>query len=163
MAPSEFNLLLQKGNYYMCTANSTKLIVPGIAGGFAPPTPEKLVKIAASPGAGDDKLIISVANRTPDSLDLAAPVQKTVAIADHQAAIDELQDILKDLPTEFPPGSEDIYHLDTSIAWMSEDLEWYNGGPQGCGGGQSQVKATEENKQNFKRAVEIIEEITGET
>lgn len=74
--------------------------------------------------------------------------------------MDELHGILKEIPTEQPPGSEDIYGLDTSIAWQSDDLEWYNGGPQGCGGGQSFVQATAEDKAKFKRAVEIVNELS---
>ena len=77
--------------------------------------------------------------------------------------IQELHDILKDLPTEQPPGSEDIYGLDISIAWGSEDLEWVNGGPQGCGGGTSSVQATAEQKRKFKRAVEIATELSTKT
>lgn len=73
--------------------------------------------------------------------------------------MDELHSILKGIPTEQPPGSEDIYGLDTSIAWQSDDMEWYNGGPQGCGGGESFVKATDEDKKQFKRAVEIVNEL----
>jgi hypothetical protein len=60
---------------------------------------------------------------------------------------------------EDPKGSEDIYGMDTSIAWGSDDLEWYNGGPQGCGGGNSTVKATAKDKAKFKRAVEIVNEL----
>lgn len=73
-----------------------------------------------------------------------------------EALVDELHTILKSIPTESPPGSEDIYGLDTSIAYGSEDLQWQNGGPRGCGGGESFVKATDEDKAKFKRAVEII-------
>ena len=60
---------------------------------------------------------------------------------------------------ESPPGSEDIYGQDTSIAFGSEELQWHNGGPQGCGGGNSSEKATVEQKERFKRAVEIIEHL----
>ncbi|CAE6479038.1 unnamed protein product [Rhizoctonia solani] len=67
---------------------------------------------------------------------------------------------MKEIPTESPPGSEDIYGLDTAIMWMSDDLEWMNGGPQGCGGGVSYVQPTEEQKAKFKRAVEIVTELT---
>jgi len=73
--------------------------------------------------------------------------------------VDELHTILKSLPTESPPGSEDIYGLDTSIAWGSDDLQWMNGGPQGCGGGQSEVQATSDDKKKFKRAVEIVNKL----
>ena len=46
--------------------------------------------------------------------------------------------------------------MDTGIACGSEDLMWMNGGPQGCGGGVSQVQASDEDKRKFKRAVEIV-------
>lgn len=76
--------------------------------------------------------------------------------------LDELYTILKSLPVESPPGSEDIYGLDTSIAFGSDDIMWQNGGPQGCGGGHSTVQATAEDKTKFKRAVDIVEKLVGE-
>lgn len=76
--------------------------------------------------------------------------------SDDESAIHELQDLLKELPVEQPPGSKDIYGLDTSIAWQSDEVEWYNGGPAGCGSGHSFVEADEEHKTKFKRAVEIV-------
>ena len=91
---------------------------------------------------------------------LSSAVTKRISVDDHTALIDELHSILKEIPTEFPPGSEDIYGLDTSIAWGSEDLQWYNGGPSGCGGGHSETQASAEDKKKFKRAVEIVNELT---
>lgn len=111
--------------------------------------------------ASNNDLAISLARRAPDTPDLTPEAPNVVATADHEALIDELHSILKELPMEEPSGSEDIYGLDTSIAWQSDDLEWQNGGPEGCGGGESFVKANEEQRKNFKRAVEIIEEISG--
>jgi len=73
--------------------------------------------------------------------------------------VEELHGILKVLPTEQPMGSEDIYGLDTSIMWGSEDLQWQNGGPAGCSGGSSSVKATREDRKKFERAVEIVKEL----
>lgn len=158
MAPSEFSLRLHKGNYYLSTVSPTKLIAQlGIAGGFAPPTPSLIILIAAS----NKDLKISVVRRAPGTPDLGPESRNTVAIADHEAVIDELQSILMELPTEQPSGSEDIYGLDTSIAWQSDDLEWMNGGHQGCDGGESFVTVGEEQKKKFKRAVEIVYEISG--
>jgi hypothetical protein len=77
----------------------------------------------------------------------------------HLELVDELHGILKTLPTEQPRGSEDIYGLDTSIAWGSADLEWCNGGPGGVTGRTSSVQATEEEKAKFKRAVEIVKHL----
>ncbi|KAF7364365.1 hypothetical protein MSAN_01097000 [Mycena sanguinolenta] len=73
--------------------------------------------------------------------------------------IDELHPILKILPLEDPRGSEDIYEMDTSIMWGSEDLEWCNGGPAGCGGGKSMVQATPEEKEKFRPAMEIVQKL----
>jgi len=75
---------------------------------------------------------------------------------DTESLVNELHGILKELPTESPPGSEDIYGLDTSIAWGSDDLQWMNGAPDGCGGGTSSIQPTEEQKTKFRRAVEIV-------
>ena len=87
------------------------------------------------------------------------PKSLSTTESDTPKLVDELHGILKSIPTEQPPGSEDIYGLDTSIAWGSDDLMWCNGGPQGCGGGQSYVQATDEDKVKFKRAVEIVNEL----
>ena len=63
--------------------------------------------------------------------------------------------------------------MDVSIAWGSEDLEWCNRGPAGCGHGVSEVQPTEEvshcmrsegsvndsmnqHKNMFRRAVDIV-------
>lgn len=66
---------------------------------------------------------------------------------------------MKTIPTEYPPGSQDIYGMDTSIAFGSDDLMWMNGGPQGCGNGVSEKQATPEDKAKFKRAVDIVNEL----
>ena len=37
-----------------------------------------------------------------------------------------------------------------------------NGGPQGCGNGTSSVQASKEQKEKFKRAVEIVKHLVSE-
>jgi hypothetical protein len=92
---------------------------------------------------------------------LLDPASKSLPTKDGDSLVEELHGILKELPTEHPPGSEDIYGLDTSIMWQDDVLQWQNGGPQGCGGGSSMVQATKEQKEKFKRAVAIVEELVG--
>lgn len=106
-------------------------------------------------------MLISRAERQPGQPSLQELAPKTIPAndADTEALVAELHDILKDLPTEDPPASEDIYGLDTSIAWGSEDLMWCNGGPEGCGGGTSTVQVNDEQKIKFKRAVEIVDKL----
>ena len=96
------------------------------------------------------------------SLQDALPKSLSATDPETVKLLDELHDILKTIPTESPPGSEDIYGLDTSIAFGSEDLMWMNGGPAGCGGGVSEVQATEEDKAKFRRAVQIVEQLVNE-
>ncbi|KAJ3560823.1 hypothetical protein NP233_g10581 [Leucocoprinus birnbaumii] len=143
MAPSAYSFMLQKG----------------ITGGFAPPTPEALHTVNKE--ATNTTLLIASQHRPIGESSLQPLAPKNINHSDAEHLVDELHTILKDLPTEQPPGSQDIYGLDTSIAWQSDDLEWYNGGPQGCGGGESSVQATDEQKAKFKRAVEIVNELVG--
>jgi len=147
MAPSEFFVKLQKG----------------ITGGFAPPTPKEIHVLTLS---NDRPNLLAVdsqvrADGTP-SLQSVNVQPKTVSLSEdenNKSLVDELHGILKTLPTERPTGSQDIYGLDTSIMWGSQDLEWCNGGPSGCAHGVSEVQPTEEEKAKFKRAVDIIKEL----
>ncbi|CUA69307.1 hypothetical protein RSOLAG22IIIB_08431 [Rhizoctonia solani] len=135
----------------------------GITGGFVPATPNaihQLTRSSDTPGS----LFIESMVRPEGTRDLQPHPPKDLAIGDSShgsnALVEELHSILKTIPTEKPPGSEDIYGLDTSIMWMSDDLEWVNTAPQGCVGGGSEVKPTEEQIAKFKRAVEIVDELT---
>ncbi|KAJ7436830.1 hypothetical protein FB451DRAFT_1306702 [Mycena latifolia] len=142
MAPAEYYFRLQRG----------------ITGGFAPPTPSAIYTLTRAAGAPSLAITAAVRPSGTPALQDAAP--KALAPDDSTTAlVDELHGILKTIPMESPPGSEDIYGLDTSIMWGSDDLEWCNGGPQGCGGGTSMVQASEDDKKKFKRAVEIVEEL----
>ncbi|KAJ7594122.1 hypothetical protein C8J56DRAFT_1012477 [Mycena floridula] len=139
MTLSEYSFRLQKG----------------ITGGFAPPRPSEIHSITRTQGS--DTVSVESAVRPDGTPQLQSAGPRSFKSEDHTSLIEELHDILKSIPTESPPGSEDIYGMDTSIFWGSEDLQWCNGGPQGCGGGNSMVKATDEDKVKFKRAVEIVE------
>ncbi|KAI0656694.1 hypothetical protein C8Q70DRAFT_920902 [Cubamyces menziesii] len=131
----------------------------GITGGFAPPTPEAIVTITGIPTQNLLNITSAVRPKGTPSLQDAVPKSISAADAHTAALVNELKGILKSIPTESPPGSEDIYGMDTSIAFGCDDFMWQNGGPQGCGTGESSVKATDEDKAKFKRAVEIVKEL----
>ncbi|KJA25340.1 hypothetical protein HYPSUDRAFT_85467 [Hypholoma sublateritium FD-334 SS-4] len=132
----------------------------GITGGFAPPTPNAIYTITQP--LKSDTLVVTSAIRADGTPSLQDFAPKHISNKNDKVSnlVEELHSILKELPTEQPPGSQDIYGLDTSIAWGSDDLEWMNGSPQGCGGGISEVQATEEQKAKFRRAVDIVTELT---
>jgi hypothetical protein len=136
------------------------VLFTGIAGGFAPPTPSAIHTVTAA--QTKPHLVINSAIRPDGNPSLQDAVSKSLTKdVETSNLVDELHGILRSIPTEFPPGSEDIYGMDTSIAWGSDDLEWINGGPQGCGGGKSQTKPNDEEKVKFKRAVEIVTVLVG--
>ncbi|PIL29388.1 hypothetical protein GSI_09440 [Ganoderma sinense ZZ0214-1] len=131
----------------------------GIIGGFAPPTPNEIVTITGIPT--QNLLNITSAVRPKGTRSLQDALPKSISASDEHtvALVTELRTILGSIPTESPPGSEDIYGLDTSIAFGMEGFEWINGGPQGCSHGKSWVQPTEEDKAKFKRAVAIVKEL----
>ncbi|KAF7364380.1 hypothetical protein MSAN_01098700 [Mycena sanguinolenta] len=94
----------------------------------------------------------------PEALPKSLPAASPGLVSEVSSIIDELHAILKTLSLEDPRGSENIYGMDTSIMWGSEDLEWCNSGPAGCSGGKIMLQAGEE-KARFKRAVDIVSEL----
>ncbi|KDQ19684.1 hypothetical protein BOTBODRAFT_80673, partial [Botryobasidium botryosum FD-172 SS1] len=143
MPPSEFAVRLQHG----------------ISGGFAPPNPSAIYSLARQSN-NPSKIFIQSQIRPDGTPTLQDPKNKELDIghASTSELIDELEGILKKLP-QFPPGSADAYGLDTGIFWQSDNLQWMNSGPQGCGGGFGGEEVTKEQKEQFKRAVDIINEL----
>lgn len=166
MPPSAFSLRLQHGNLksFIRLFFITNHRTTGITGGFAPPTPSAVYTLDRA--ESQTLVAVSAATRADGTPTLSAGLPKSLSFSDADAGaqklVDELHGILKTLPTESPPGSEDIYGEDTGIVWLSDDLEWMNGGPAGCGGGVSDVHPTAEEKQKFKRAVQIVNQLVGD-
>ena len=71
------------------------------------------------------ELFITSAIRTEGTPELQVALPKSISWKDEHTAslVDELYDILKNIAAEKPQGSEDIYGLNTSIAWASPDFE----------------------------------------
>ena len=168
MAPSEYAFRLQKGTHFFRVAGCfTETFIAGITGGFAPPTPSAVHTFSKSGPASH--IAIESLVRPDGTPELQSHPSKSLSFSpssdsgsdELSGLISELRSILKELPTEQPPGSEDIYGLDTSIMWADDELQWVNGGPQGCSGGpgSSSVQATKEEKEKFTRAVGIVEEL----
>ncbi|CAG8721517.1 3416_t:CDS:1, partial [Acaulospora colombiana] len=135
-----------------------------ITGGFAPPNPTSVQTFTSSLSDGNASILFQQTKRAHDQKRLPdePTAQATLPTSSHTKVdelISELEGILKKLPTENPPGSKDIYGEDIGLMYGSDNVEWINGGPAGCGEGQSSVEATEEDKKNFKRAIAIVEEL----
>ncbi|KAJ3528641.1 hypothetical protein NM208_g10109 [Fusarium decemcellulare] len=157
MAPSEFQIRLQKGMTFYGTDNKLQLADTTLQASLAallrlPHLSSSLYQLTAA----------TLSRFWSRGLETPISRQRQWRQQIMRVVIDELRGILKDLPTEQPPGSEDIYGLDTGIVWASNDDDgwvWTNGGPQGCGGGESFVHASADQKAQFARAVDIVYEI----
>ncbi|KIJ39089.1 hypothetical protein M422DRAFT_258244 [Sphaerobolus stellatus SS14] len=130
----------------------------GINGGFAPPTPSAIHTLVRSKDS-HSQIVVNSSVRPDWQPSLGEAQSKHLNVDSHSPLIDELEFILKTIPVESPPGSQDIYGMDIGLAYGSDNLQWVNGGPTGCGQGYSENQATDEDKAKFKRAVEIINEI----
>ncbi|KAK0109840.1 hypothetical protein ONS95_002511 [Cadophora gregata] len=141
MAPTEFSIRLQVG----------------ITGGFAPPSPSAIHTISRS--SSSPTMDINSQQRAEGSHDLRPQPTKTLPVQTHSENLDYIYNTLKELPVEDPPGSEDIYGLDTGVNWNGEGLKWSNGGPEGCGSDFSNVQAGKGEKEKFGEVVKLILEI----
>ncbi|KAI9926538.1 hypothetical protein ASPWEDRAFT_176490 [Aspergillus wentii DTO 134E9] len=142
MAPSEYGIRLQKG----------------ITGGFAPPTPTAIYQLYKESEGSSIK--VSKSEREDGTPSLGAALEKSLDASDEALdLVDELYNILKELPIEQPAGSEDIYGHDTSIAWFDNDFQWLNGSHSGVQGGSSYVQASADQKKLFERAIEIVQSL----
>ncbi|KAH7409181.1 hypothetical protein BKA64DRAFT_389473 [Cadophora sp. MPI-SDFR-AT-0126] len=141
MAPAEFSIRLQVG----------------ITGGFAPPSPSAIHTITRSPSS--PTMSITSQQRLPGSHDLQPLPTKTIPVQNYVEQIDQIYNVLKELPVDDPPGSEDIYGLDTGVTWSGNGLQWSNGGPEGCGSDFSNVQVGREETERFQEVVKLILEI----
>ncbi|KAF8754554.1 hypothetical protein RHS01_05804 [Rhizoctonia solani] len=163
MPPQQFLVRLQHG--------ITVYPFVALAGGFAPPTPNAIHQLTRS----TDTFIESMVR--PDGTPSLQPRPPKIYHHGSYSLVDELHAILKQIPTEKPPGIEDIYGLDTSIMWASDDLEWFVSALSvlwmdvllksieysecwTSGLWTWHVRSTEEEKAKFKRAIEIVTQLT---
>ncbi|RCI05863.1 hypothetical protein CU098_008256 [Rhizopus stolonifer] len=99
------------------------MLVEGIVGGFAPPTPKKIIQIQNL----DEGATITQQTLVPESGNDYHMQSANVSTEELASIGEKIKQTLKDLPTEHPPGSEDIYGLDIAIRFASDDFEWING------------------------------------
>ncbi|KAH6910800.1 hypothetical protein BKA70DRAFT_1220661 [Coprinopsis sp. MPI-PUGE-AT-0042] len=124
--------------------------------------------------------VVSRTDQSPDELGVTTQVasaninsNKNVKLDDSGAThvnklLKELREALDGLPIEDPPGSHDIYEYGIGIQFGLGDpskegsFSWQNGGGSGGGcdtSGNSITKATESDKERFRKAVEIAAQL----
>ena len=132
--------------------------LPGIQGGFVPPKPSAIHEIKY---AEDTGVTIDTHVRPEGSRDLHGPTKKTVADAHGStvdALVEELEGILQVIP-QSDESSADIYGRDIGIFFGSDQVQWRNGAFEGCDAGPTEDGPSDAQKDKFKRAVEISEEL----
>ncbi|KAH6711172.1 hypothetical protein BKA61DRAFT_110933 [Leptodontidium sp. MPI-SDFR-AT-0119] len=144
MEPPEFTIRLQVG----------------ITGGFAPPSPSAIHTITRDPSSPHLTIdSLARASGSPDQ-ELVPKPTKHLLVQSYSEQIDHVYSVLRELPTEEPVGSEDIYGLDTGVTWSDGDgWTWRNGSPEGCGIDFSDVQVGREQKEKFRAVVKLVLEI----
>jgi len=130
----------------------------GIQGGIVRPNPSAIHEIKC---AADTGVTIDTHVRPEGSRNLDPPTKKKVPDAqgsEVDTLVEELEQILKDIP-QSDESSADIYGLDIGILFGSDDIQWRNGAFEGCDAGAPENAPTEEQKESFRRAVKITEEL----
>lgn len=123
-----------------------------------PPKPSAIheIKYAADTGVTIDSHV-----RPEGSRDLHGPTTKKVGndkATKVDALVSELEGILQTIP-QSDESSADIYALDIGIFFGNDDVQWRNGAAEGCDAGTPENAPSEAQKEKFKRAVEISEEL----
>lgn len=133
-------------------APSHVMVTQGIVGGFVPPH-VRLRALAVKTRAGYEIHQMTQAGRG-----MPQTFQKgTLTEAQYLGLFDSAKKLgVWELPVETPAGAEDIYLLDTSINLRLGKATWRNGGPEGCVHGQSKVKASAEQRGQFKKMVDEV-------
>ncbi|KAI7864684.1 hypothetical protein BDF14DRAFT_1884113 [Spinellus fusiger] len=124
----------------------------GITGGFVGPVTKQVVQVKGDASGAS----ILHANLKSDSKTDYVTQTGVLSSTVIQEAMLQIKSQLKSLPVEEPVGSQDIYGLDTSIGFFSDDFQWQNGGPEGCGQDESSVQATPAQKEIFKALVALV-------
>ncbi len=131
------------------------MLTEGIVGGFVPAHVRQRTMIVVR----DDKVELLVLkqpqrNDKPTYLrgELMAEQWKTLLAALKKEGLYEL-------PVESPPGCQDIYKMDTSVAVRVGDTFWRNGGPAGCVHGQSKIQPTKAQQETFRSVVELLKKL----
>ncbi|KAG0166392.1 hypothetical protein DFQ28_007262 [Apophysomyces sp. BC1034] len=124
----------------------------GITGGIVAPTIKQVIEIRGDGTNADIRHSMLKSESKTDYLVQGG----SLSTQEIQDVLVNLKQQLQQLPTEEPAGSEDIYGQDISIALLTDDFQWQNGGPEGCVGGESSRQATPEQKLKFKALVEML-------
>ncbi|CAG8477764.1 14313_t:CDS:10 [Acaulospora morrowiae] len=125
-------------------------LTEGIVGGFKPATIRRMISIA------DENGEVIVRSSTLKSRDDYNVMQGTLTSQQVGTLVNDLKVGLNDLPTEMTSGGQDIYGMDTSISFQSNDFEWRNGGSGGCTNEESEIQPTPVQKALFQELVQKI-------
>ncbi|KAH0831058.1 hypothetical protein J3R83DRAFT_13581 [Lanmaoa asiatica] len=152
-----FHIIMQKGKVsFSPRALWPHLIISlapslGIEGGFAPPTPHARYIITRD--TNSPTISISAQIRPAGTPILSSPRSQSFAVSDHINDIARLQQIMRDIPTQYP-GAQDLYGRNTSIVDVTNTQGFHMSGSHA---GSGIPHPTEEQKALFDEAVAIIE------
>lgn len=132
--------------------NAQIQVVTGVTGGFIAAVPSKTVIIDYNGSTA--KVTKYVKSSDPSAVDgYLQSTSNQINATEIQTLMIECQNVLRSLPKEEPTGCQDIYKMDVSVIYNSDDFNWQNTPNQGCNIQESLVKPTEEQAKLFKALV----------
>ena len=153
----DFKIILQKGEPPLpSTQQLTPFSTTGIEGGFAPPTPHARYVITRT--TKSDVFTVSTELRPHGTPRLGAAQTKELQVADHIGLLAKLQDLLRDLPPQYP-GAQDLYGRNISIVHATNPEAFVEFHRAGSAAGFGIPQPTEAQKGQFDEAVAIIEKL----
>lgn len=161
----DFKIILQKGKppsqislrvIRITTTHPVSTI--GIEGGFAPPTPTARYVITRA--TKSEVFTISTELRPHGTPRLGPAKTQELKVADHVGLIAKLQDLLRDLPPQYP-GAQDLYGRNISIVHVTDPGAFVDFHRTGSAAGIGIPQPTEGQKVQFDEAVAIIEKLGG--
>ncbi|KAJ3115267.1 hypothetical protein HK098_007005 [Nowakowskiella sp. JEL0407] len=127
-------------------------LAAGVTGGFREPEPSLQVALVIK----KDKSVKLTSHVKVNKNYVSTQSVPDFSSLEVSAFASDVISIFKNLPTESPPGSSDIYGFDISINIDSPDLRWENRPNSGCVASESSVKPSESQKQQFKAVADKL-------
>ncbi|KAJ1564431.1 hypothetical protein HK096_008019 [Nowakowskiella sp. JEL0078] len=133
-------------------------LVDGVVGGFAPASPSSQINLIVKKNDSVNVKNYIRKDIVADQFRLLE-TPPTFSSKEISAFATDIVSMFKDLPTEQPPGSSDIYGFNISINIDAPGFRWENRPNDGCVISESSIQPSEEQKKKFFEAAMKLKEI----
>ncbi|KAH6570083.1 hypothetical protein BASA50_010149 [Batrachochytrium salamandrivorans] len=133
-------------------------LLEGVTGGIMAPRLRRRVKVDFNSGAGVASVERYIESNEPSAVDGFQLFESGASLSSTavHSLVNEAVTAFQSLPIEDPPGSIDLYHMDTTIMIEAPGFRWRNTPNQGCSITPTIMEPTSEQLKIFKSFVKRI-------